>query len=629
MGVLIKNGFSLSRSPNKIDLLENKFAGSMRAAEIIKVLDQAKAIKGQTLTFTLPGQDEINIKKGTVIIIEGSLARSMLPLVIPTVGVYLQMDSDSQKVRIYQRGVEKKRSFIRVFVEDKIKRSNLLRGLIEARSGEYDYLVVPSLNNGPITMAVNKNRGQLATVFRSRPGDRAMAEDKELLDRIKRSDIIAAFGNSKFFRDNNVTDERSFVDVLRKRSKGVCNYEELEGMVSREPITGYALGMDDKDGRNNYYKMTHKIRFLGHEEASQHVGVNSGETDDFLQASISTNRPIVFFVPSDLMRWQDKYTFNELLALFNNHSTNLQNFYFVFGLYEGDLTMDSRVESKEPFGDWAMRVEELRFHMKYHPENKRLYVGTQEAQPSGKGTKHRVFSYGKIVIRVNTTKGEVSMGNHLLIDLAENKISPSLKDSGFIKDDPHEHYVTVVDKIIGESLDQMKMFDQKLVIGLVEKLLKNKIFIGDFKPENIMIGYSANDDQQKVQAWLTDWEHAFKEPDSKISELAEHYYSCMTANAWLGFDKKFIQEILDYLDIVRRGDDAQLSAKGGIDLTPAHMHMQTDTGSLRGAFGESYGGIKFHLDPAQLSQLLNAPGFVPVIISVEPMKDLKAFLMNQ
>jgi hypothetical protein len=37
-------------------------------------------------------------------------------------------------------------------------------------------------------------------------------------------------------------------------------------------------------------------------------------------------------------------------------------------------------------------------------------------------------------------------------------------------------------------------------------------------------------------------------------------------------------------------------------------------------------GIKFHLDPAMLEQLRNAPGFVPVIINVQPMTDLRKFL---
>jgi hypothetical protein len=71
-------------------------------------------------------------------------------------------------------------------------------------------------------------------------------------------------------------------------------------------------------------------------------------------------------------------------------------------------------------------------------------------------------------------------------------------------------------------------------------------------------------------------------------------------------------------------EDQAMRAKGGIDLTPANMNLQTKTG-IASPFG-----IKFQLDPAMLEQLQNAPGFVPVIISVQPLKDLSVFLgLNQ
>ncbi len=60
-----------------------------------------------------------------------------------------------------------------------------------------------------------------------------------------------------------------------------------------------------------------------------------------------------------------------------------------------------------------------------------------------------------------------------------------------------------------------------------------------------------------------------------------------------------------------------IQKNGGIDLTPANMNLQTQNA------GE---GIKFHLDPAQLAQLQNAPGFVPVIIYIQPLENLKQFL---
>ncbi len=56
---------------------------------------------------------------------------------------------------------------------------------------------------------------------------------------------------------------------------------------------------------------------------------------------------------------------------------------------------------------------------------------------------------------------------------------------------------------------------------------------------------------------------------------------------------------------------------GGIDLTSAKMNLQTR--NIGGA-------IKFYLDPAMLKQLQNAPGFVPVIINIQPMRNLRVFL---
>jgi hypothetical protein len=57
--------------------------------------------------------------------------------------------------------------------------------------------------------------------------------------------------------------------------------------------------------------------------------------------------------------------------------------------------------------------------------------------------------------------------------------------------------------------------------------------------------------------------------------------------------------------------------KGGIDLTHADKVLQTQNSGI---------AIKFHMDQAMLKQLQNAPGFVPVIISVRPVTNLRRFL---
>ena len=64
-------------------------------------------------------------------------------------------------------------------------------------------------------------------------------------------------------------------------------------------------------------------------------------------------------------------------------------------------------------------------------------------------------------------------------------------------------------------------------------------------------------------------------------------------------------------------DAAMRANNGGIDLTSAHMNLQTQNAGA---------GIKFHLDASVLQELQNAPGLVPVIISIQPMVDLRQFL---
>jgi len=56
---------------------------------------------------------------------------------------------------------------------------------------------------------------------------------------------------------------------------------------------------------------------------------------------------------------------------------------------------------------------------------------------------------------------------------------------------------------------------------------------------------------------------------------------------------------------------------GGIDLTEANIGLQTQN---------SGNEIKFHMDQAMMEELKNARGFVPVIINIQPLKNLAEFL---
>ena len=66
-------------------------------------------------------------------------------------------------------------------------------------------------------------------------------------------------------------------------------------------------------------------------------------------------------------------------------------------------------------------------------------------------------------------------------------------------------------------------------------------------------------------------------------------------------------------------NDTAMVKPGGIDFKADKMNSiftVQNTGSV----------IKFHIDPALLKQLQNAPGFVPVIINIQPMNNLRQFL---
>ncbi len=61
----------------------------------------------------------------------------------------------------------------------------------------------------------------------------------------------------------------------------------------------------------------------------------------------------------------------------------------------------------------------------------------------------------------------------------------------------------------------------------------------------------------------------------------------------------------------------QKSNTGGINLAASDKVLSVQNNGQ---------GIRFDIDPAQLAQLQNAPGFTPVIINVQPLRDLPAFL---
>lgn len=108
----------------------------------------------------------------------------------------------------------------------------------------------------------------------------------------------------------------------------------------------------------------------------------------------------------------------------------------------------------------------------------------------------------------------------------------------------------------------------------------------------------------------------------KAKEQLDEYYADPRAKkddvGIRGLYDEVIHDLATKGPDVRAVDKAQTAlAKGGIDLTPANMDLQVQNKG---------NGIKFRLDPAMLQQLQNASGFVPVIVNIRPMTDLRQFL---
>ncbi len=116
--------------------------------------------------------------------------------------------------------------------------------------------------------------------------------------------------------------------------------------------------------------------------------------------------------------------------------------------------------------------------------------------------------------------------------------------------------------------------------------------------------------------------------------LSEHHHGGVLEKAeklkfYVGKAVKLISlgKGFDALDFAQASDviknvitsKARLNNTGGIDFNADKVSrvMTVQNGG---------GEIKFHIDPAMLAQLQNAPGFVPVIISIQPLKSLPEFL---
>ena len=159
-----------------------------------------------------------------------------------------------------------------------------------------------------------------------------------------------------------------------------------------------------------------------------------------------------------------------------------------------------------------------------------------------------------------------------------------------------------------------------------------------YKKHFILPGGHVLADERDIQALQRD--NVFVPTDSRERELHEQLRKVATGvyiiddinrvsqESLIGFlTSQDEQDEAMLIDIAR--NSAQISAErihtihkrtdartGGIDLTSDKALTVQNNGQ----------GIKFHIDPAQLKELENAPGFVPVIINIQPMSNLRLWL---
>jgi hypothetical protein len=95
-------------------------------------------------------------------------------------------------------------------------------------------------------------------------------------------------------------------------------------------------------------------------------------------------------------------------------------------------------------------------------------------------------------------------------------------------------------------------------------------------------------------------------------DLVERYWGASPMSAMNILKSRTAQE---WIEIINH-DNAMLE-KGGIDFTPAKMNVETEVSGQ---------GIKFHINPQMLKELQNAPGLIPVRMTIQPMQNIEMFL---
>ena len=116
---------------------------------------------------------------------------------------------------------------------------------------------------------------------------------------------------------------------------------------------------------------------------------------------------------------------------------------------------------------------------------------------------------------------------------------------------------------------------------------------------------------------------SYRAPDSAVTKGRQHEgvsrmlraFDMLSIKVGWRKDKESGGNIIAvHFSIYKNSDEAMNSVndfkKGGIDFNSDKMNLSVQNNG---------GEIKFHIDPAMLEQLQNAPGFEPVIIDMRPL----------
>jgi len=273
-----------------------------------------------------------------------------------------------------------------------------------------------------------------------------------------------------------------------------------------------------------------------------------------------------------------------------------------------------------------------------HFRNEKATVDQGKPQFLGYSNKALLMAYGNRMYYVlwDTFEGgllQPTVQGDKFIELESCGLSPKFIRWKDIED--HEspaldwwHYALELEKIYPER------FQAKFVAELIEDLVDHGIFFSYLNPEDVMIGRINRDGiLLPTMAYVVNVGR-MRERHVTRELLLEQYIVSINRPGWKRLDPqqlilKRLRRRLSQMQAIpvnavngsQSSEDLAMLHRGGIDLTPARLKVKVKTEKFT-----DDNGIKFHLDPATLARLQNASGFVPVIIRIQPMMNLRQFL---